>query len=279
MFMIGCHLSSSKGYLAMGREALRLGANTFQFFTRNPRGGKAKPQDPADVAAYLEFAAANGLAPGLAHAPYTLNPCAADPALREFAREVMADDLLRLSALPGFQYNFHPGSHVKQGAEEGIRLTAGLLNSVLTPGNRTPVLLETMAGKGSEIGRTFREIAEIISRVELSGQLGVCLDTCHVWDAGYDIAGRLDDVLGEFDREIGLGRLRALHLNDSMNPLGARKDRHEKIGKGTIGLEAFRRVVNHPALSGIPCYLETPNDAAGYAGEIRLLRGLLGEPA
>ena len=278
MFRIGCHLSSSKGYLAMGREAVKLGANTFQFFTRNPRGGRAKPQDPEDVAAYLDFARDNALTPGLAHAPYTLNPCAADPSLREFAREVMSDDLRRLSALPGFQYNFHPGSHVKQGEAEGIRLIAAHLNAVLSPGNRTKVLLETMAGKGSEVGRTFRELAQIIGEVELSDQLGVCLDTCHVWDAGYDIAGRLEDVLGEFDREIGLARLCALHLNDSMNPLGARKDRHEKIGKGALGIEAFRRIVNHPALAGVPCYLETPNDNPGYAAEIRLLRSLR-EPA
>ena len=272
MLNIGCHLSSSRGYLAMGREAVKLGASTFQFFTRNPRGGKAKPQDPADVAAYLEFAKENGLTPGLAHAPYTLNPCAADPSIRDFARRTMADDLERLSVLPGFMYNFHQGSHVKQGPDTGIRLIDELLNDVLSTDTKTTVLLETMSGKGSEVGRTFEEIASLIEGCRYPEKLGVCLDTCHVWDGGYDVRDSLDEVIGEFDRVIGLGKLRAVHLNDSKNPRSSHKDRHEKIGEGEIGLEALVRVVNHPALRSLPFYLETPNELPGYAREISLLR-------
>ena len=274
MLTIGCHLSSAKGYLAMGKEAVGIGANTFQFFTRNPRGGAAKPVDEADIAAYRTFAEQNGLHRILAHAPYTLNACAADEGLRRFARDTMADDLHRLEAVPGCLYNFHPGSHVKQGAEAGIRHIAALLDEVLRLEQSTPVLLETMSGKGSEVGGTFAELRAIFDAVERQELLGVCLDTCHVFDAGYDIAGNLDDVLEEFDRTVGLGRLRAVHLNDGMNPLGSRKDRHAKIGEGAIGLEALARVINHPALRDLPFYLETPNDVPGYAREIALLRGL-----
>ena len=272
MLKIGCHLSSSKGYLAMGKEAVKIGANTFQFFTRNPRGGKAKPLDLDDMASYSFYAQEHGLFPILAHAPYTLNACAADEGLRTFARETMADDLARLEHIPGTMYNFHPGSHVKQGADVGIALIAEHLNAILTPDLSTTVLLETMAGKGSEVGRTFEELRSIIDRVELSDKLGVCLDTCHVSDGGYDIVNNLDGVLEEFDRVIGLDRLKAIHLNDSMNPLGSHKDRHQKLGEGTLGLEALARIVNHPALRDLPFYLETPNDLAGYAREIALMK-------
>lgn len=272
MLKIGCHLSSSKGYAAMGREARRIGADTFQFFTRNPRGGSAKQLDPEDVAEFLAFAREQGIEKILAHAPYTLNACSADPHVREFARNTMADDLERLEYTPGNYYNFHPGSHVKQGAEKGIEYISGMLNTVLKPGQHTTVLLETMSGKGSEVGRSFEELRAILDRVELSDQIGVCLDTCHVWDAGYDIAGNLDGVLEEFDRIIGLGRLKAIHLNDSMNPLGAAKDRHAKIGEGRIGLRALSGVVCHPALRELPFYLETPNDLDGYAREIALMK-------
>ena len=272
MLKIGCHLSSSKGYLAMGKEAVKIGANTFQFFTRNPRGGKAKDLDLADVAAYRAFAQEQGFFPILAHAPYTLNACAADESLRTFARETMADDLARLEHIPGSMYNFHPGSHVKQGAEAGIALIAQTLNAVLRPEMATTVLLETMAGKGSEVGRTFQELRAILDQVELSDKLGVCLDTCHVSDGGYDIANDLDGVLTEFDKVIGLSRLKAIHLNDSMNPLGSHKDRHQKLGEGTLGLEALERIINHPALRELPFYLETPNDLAGYAREIAMMK-------
>ena len=272
MLKIGCHLSSSKGYAAMGREARRIGADTFQFFTRNPRGGSAKQLDPEDVAEFLAFAREQGIEKILAHAPYTLNACSADPHVREFARNTMADDLERLEYTPGNYYNFHPGSHVKQGAEKGIEYISGMLNTVLKPGQHTTVLLETMSGKGSEVGRSFEELRAILDRVELSDQMGVCLDTCHVWDAGYDIAGNLDGVLEEFDRIIGVGRLKAIHLNDSMNPLGAAKDRHAKIGEGRIGLRALSGVVCHPALRELPFYLETPNDLDGYAREIALMK-------
>lgn len=272
MLKIGCHLSSSKGYAAMGREARRIGADTFQFFTRNPRGGSAKQLDPEDVAEFLAFAREQGIEKILAHAPYTLNACSADPHVREFARNTMADDLERLEYTPGNYYNFHPGSHVKQGAEKGIEYISGMLNTVLKPGQHTTVLLETMSGKGSEVGRSFEELRAILDRVELSDQMGVCLDTCHVWDAGYDIAGNLDGVLEGFDRIIGLGRLKAIHLNDSMNPLGAAKDRHAKIGEGRIGLRALSGVVCHPALRELPFYLETPNDLDGYAREIALMK-------
>ena len=276
---IGCHLSSGGGYLAMGQTAASIGANVFQFFTRNPRGGAAKPIDKADVAAFIAYAAENGIGPILAHAPYTLNAASSDPRIRDFADGVFIDDLRRLELTPGAMYNFHPGSHVGQGAERGIELISELLLHVFGEVRKTAkgeiattVLLETMSGKGSEVGRTFEELRAIIDRTGLP--LGVCLDTCHVWDGGYDIVGDLDGVLAEFDRVIGLGRLKAIHINDSMNVLGAHKDRHEKIGKGKIGLEAFRRIVNHPALKGLPFYLETPCDLQGYKEEIELLKGI-----
>ena len=272
MLKIGCHLSSSKGYLAMGKEAVKIGANTFQFFTRNPRGGKAKPLDLDDIAAYRAFAQEHGLFPILAHAPYTLNACAADDGLRTFARETMTDDLARLENIPGSMYNFHPGSHVKQGTQVGIALIADHLNAILTPTLSTTVRLETMAGKGSEVGRNFQELREILDRVELSEKMGVCLDTCHVSDGGYDLVHDLDGVLEEFDKVIGLEKLKAIHLNDSMNPLGSHKDRHQRLGEGTLGLEALTRIINHPALRDLPFYLETPNDLAGYAGEIALMK-------
>lgn len=272
MLTIGCHLSSSKGYLAMGKDAVKIDANTFQFFSRNPRGGNAKAIVPSDVEAYLAFAAEHGIGHILAHAPYTLNACSADEGLRDFARRTMADDLERMEYTPGNCYNFHPGSHVKQGTEVGIAYIADMLNQILKPEQSTTVLLETMAGKGSEIGGNFTELREILDRVELTDHMGVCLDTCHVWDGGYDIAGHLDEVLTEFDRIIGLSRLRAIHLNDSQNPLGARKDRHAKIGEGHIGKDALIRVVNHPALRSLPFYLETPNELDGYAAEIALMR-------
>lgn len=273
-FYIGCHLSSSKGFLAMGKQATEIGANTFQFFTRNPRGGAAKPVDPDDAAAFNGYSKEHGFGRIVAHAPYTLNPCAADDRVREFAYNTFKDDLLRMEFVPGNFYNFHPGSHVKQGAEKGIALTAELLNSVLFDGMHTTVLIETMAGKGSEIGCTFEEIRAIIDRVETGDKLDVCLDTCHVFDGGYDIVNDLDRVLGEFDRIIGLDRLKALHLNDSMNMLGSHKDRHAVIGGGNIGTEALARVMNHPVFDGKPVILETPNDLDGYKREIKLLRSL-----
>ena len=272
MLHIGCHLSSSKGYLHMAKEALSIGANTFQFFTRNPRGGAAKAVDEKDVEAYLAFAPKHGIGTILAHAPYTLNGCSADEKVRAFAARTMLDDLQRMECVPGNLYNFHPGSHVGQGIEAGLAMIAGMLNGILWADMRTTVLLETMAGKGSEVGGRFEELREIIDRVELSGKLGVCLDTCHVSDAGYDIAGDLDGVLAEFDRVIGLNRLKAIHINDSKNPLGARKDRHAKIGEGFIGTEALVRVINHPALKELPFLLETPNELDGYAAEIALLK-------
>lgn len=274
MFYIGCHLSASDGFLAMGRTALSIGANTFQFFTRNPRGSKAKAIDPADVAAFLALAAENGFGTLVAHAPYTINPCSKDEHTREFARMTLADDLKRMEHLPGNVYNFHPGSHTGQGMETGIAQIAETLNAILMPGLRTTVLLETMSGKGSEVGSRFEELREIIDRVALSDKLGVCLDTCHVSDAGYDIADDLDGVLTEFDRVIGLDRLRAVHVNDSLNPRGAHKDRHARIGEGWLGAEALGRVVRHPALQGLPFVLETPNELAGYAREIALLKAL-----
>ena len=271
MLRIGCHLSSAKGYLAMGREAVKLKANTFQYFTRNPRGGAAKPLDVADMEAYAAFAKEHGIDRILAHAPYTLNACARDESLRTFARNTMEDDLYRLSYLPSSMYNFHPGSHVQQGVEVGIDYIAELLNELLKPEQKTIVLLETMAGKGSEVGRTFEELRSILDKVELQEKMGVCLDTCHVYDAGYDIVEHLDEVLREFDQVIGLDRLRAVHLNDSKNPMGSHKDRHEKIGEGSIGLEAMVRIINHPALRELPFFLETPNEPEGYAKEIALL--------
>lgn len=274
MFYIGCHLSASDGFLAMGRTALSIGANTFQFFTRNPRGSKAKAIDPADVAAFLALAAENEFGTLVAHAPYTINPCSKDEHTREFARMTLADDLKRMEHLPGNVYNFHPGSHTGQGMETGIAQIAETLNAILTPGLRTTVLLETMSGKGSEVGSRFEELREIIDRVALSDKLGVCLDTCHVSDAGYDIADDLDGVLTEFDRVIGLERLKAVHINDSLNPRGSHKDRHARIGEGCLGAEALGRVVRHPALQGLPFVLETPNELAGYAREIALLKAL-----
>ncbi len=276
MLRIGCHLSSSRGFLAMGREAVKIGANTFQFFTRNPRGGKAKELDLADVEAYLEFAGEHGIAQILAHAPYTLNACAKDEGLRQFAYDTMCDDLQRLSHIPGSMYNFHPGSHVKQGAETGISYISDMLNRINEHGFETPILLETMAGKGSEMGRNFEELRAILDRVEDSRRLGVCLDTCHVFDGGYDIVDDLDGVLEEFDKVIGLARLNAVHVNDSKNPRGSHKDRHEKIGEGEIGLDAFARIVTHPGLRNLPFYLETPNDLEGYGREIALLRSMAG---
>lgn len=272
MLKIGNHLSSSKGYEAMGKAAVKLGANTFAFFTRNPRGGKAKEINPSDVKAFLYLAQEQGLQKLVAHAPYTLNPCSADPDLREFARNTFADDLRRMEYTPGNYYNFHPGSHVKQGVETGIVFIAEMLNEVLTEEQTTTVLLETMSGKGTEVGRSFEELRAILDRVERQEKMGVCLDTCHVWDGGYDIVHDLDGVLDEFDRVIGLSRLKAVHLNDSINGLGSHKDRHAKIGEGQIGLDALVNVVCHPALEGIPFILETPKDDEGWKREISLLR-------
>ncbi len=274
MLTIGCHLSTSKGFLAMGEAALGIGANTFAFFTRNPRGGSAKAIDPVDAEALRDLMSANGFGKLVAHAPYTLNPCSDKPHARDFARQCMADDLVRMESLPGNYYNFHPGSHVKQGADKGIEMISALLNDVLDDAQTTTVLLETMAGKGTEVGRTFEELAAIIERVGLADHVGVCLDTCHVHDGGYDIVGDLDGVLAEFDRVIGIDRLRAVHVNDSKNPLGAHKDRHERIGEGYIGIDAFARIVRHPTLRDLPFILETPNELPGYASEIELLRGL-----
>lgn len=272
MFRIGCHLSASKGYLAMGKEAVSIGANTFQFFTRNPRGGKAKDIDEKDVAAFLQFSKENGIDIILAHAPYTLNLCSSDKGIREFAKNTMADDLMRMEYTPNNLYNFHPGSHTGQGVEVGIKFISDALNEILKPDQTTTVLLETMAGKGSEIGRNFEEIKEIIDKVELSEKIGVCLDTCHVHDGGYDVVENFDGVLDEFDRVIGLSRLRAIHINDSMNQQGAHKDRHEKIGDGNIGLDAMVKIINNIRVCNLPFYLETPNDIDGYAREIALLK-------
>ncbi len=274
MLTIGAHLSASKGYTAMLKQAVEIGANTFQFFTRNPRGGSAKAIDEKDVETFLQLMKEKDFPVILAHAPYTLNCCSAKPETREFARSTFSDDLKRMEYTPNQLYNFHPGSHVGQGEDTGIELISEVLNSVLFENMTTTVLLETMAGKGSEIGKTFQELKAIIDRVELSDKLGVCLDTCHVSDGGYDIVNELDRVLDEFDRTIGLERLKAIHLNDSKNPLGAHKDRHEKIGEGYIGKEAFERIINHPALKDLPFYLETPNELDGYAKEIALLKSL-----
>ena len=274
MFKIGCHLSASKGFLAMGKTAVSIGANTFQFFTRNPRGGAAKELDMADVEAYLEFAKENGIDVILAHAPYTLNVCSADSGIREFAKNTFIDDIKRMEAVPGNLYNFHPGSHVGQGAEAGIEMIAATLNEIIYPAMTTTILLETMAGKGSEVGRSFEELKRIIDGTEYSEKLGVCLDTCHVYDAGYDIVGNLDVVLEEFDRVIGIDRLKAIHINDSKNPFESHKDRHEKIGDGFIGCDAFERIINHKLLKNLPFYLETPNELDGYKKEIALLKSL-----
>lgn len=279
MLHIGCHLSSSKGYAAMGAQALEIGADTFAFFTRNPRGGAAKAIDPSDAKKLTELADAHSFGKLVAHAPYTMNLCAASEDIRTFGREAMADDLKRMEFTPGNYYNFHPGCHVKQGADAGITLIAQQLDQVLAPEQSTTVLLETMAGKGTEIGRTFEELRQIIDRTELGSRLGVCFDTCHVWDAGYDIAGDLDGVLEKFDKVIGLDRLKAIHLNDSLNPCGAHKDRHARIGEGCIGAEALVRVINHKSLRGLPVILETPNDLDGYAREIEFLRHSYSEEA
>ena len=283
MFYIGCHLSCAKGYLPMVKDAEKIGATSFQFFTRNPRGGNAKALDDTDLEAFLRKKADLGIGSLVAHAPYTLNGCSADESVREFARRTMREDLERLDRIrtvaerneiraAEIYYNFHPGSHVKQGMETGIQLIAEMLNEVLVPECKTMVLLETMAGKGSEVGGRFEELRAIIDRVELADKVGVCLDTCHVWDGGYDIVNDLDGVLAEFDQIIGLERLKAIHLNDSLNVCGAKKDRHAKIGEGQIGLEAMVRVINHPALMHLPFCLETPNELDGYAKEITLLR-------
>lgn len=272
MLKIGCHLSVSKGFEAMGKAALSINANTFQFFTRNPRGSKAKDIDPADIERFLALAKEHNFATLLAHAPYTLNACSADASTREFALETMRDDLRRMEYLPGNLYNFHPGSHVKQGAEVGIEQITALLNAILTPDQHTTVLLETMSGKGTEVGRTFEELRAILDGVTLSDKMGVCLDTCHIHDAGYDIINDLDGVLEEFDRVIGLDRLKAIHLNDSLNDRSAHKDRHARIGKGKIGADTLIRVINHPKLRHLPFFLETPNELDGYAEEIAFLR-------
>ena len=272
-FTIGCHLSCSKGYENMAREAASIGANTFQFFTRNPRGGKAKDIDPADIAAFNRLAEEAGINTILAHAPYTLNPASAKPETREFAIQTLADDLMRMENTPNQMYNMHPGAHVGQGVDKGIELIAEALDQVLLPEQTTTLLLETMAGKGSEIGGKFEELAQIIERVDLSEHVGVCLDTCHIWDGGYDIVGSLDSVLEDFDRVIGLDRLKAIHLNDSKNPIASHKDRHEVIGGGQIGLDALVAVTEHPALCELLFFLETPhNELVGYAEEISLIR-------
>lgn len=270
--LIGNHLSASKGYAAMGKAALALDANTFAFFTRNPRGGKAKEIDEKDVEKFLNFAKEHEFGKIVAHAPYTMNLCAAKEDVRSFSKEMLLDDLKRMEYTPYNYYNFHPGSHVGQGAEKGIVLIAEALNEALKPEQTTTVLLETMAGKGTEVGRTFEELREILDRVELNDKMGVCLDTCHVWDGGYDIVNDLDGVLNEFDRVIGFDRLKAVHFNDSMNDCGSHKDRHAKIGEGKIGAEAMRRVALHPLLEGRPFILETPNDDEGYRREIQMVR-------
>jgi deoxyribonuclease-4 len=275
MLKLGAHLSASDGFLAMGKTAESIGANTFQYFTRNPRGGTAKAIDEKDIAAFLDFANQRGMSDFLAHAPYTLNLCSDKMNIREFARNTLEDDIKRVGFLPDGLYNFHPGCHVGQGKETGISVIVDALDQILCPEQAVTVLLETMSGKGSEIGGCFEDLREIIDRVTLREKLGVCLDTCHIHDAGYDIIGNLDGVLTEFDRIIGLERLRAVHINDSKNPLGSRKDRHETIGNGFIGLDALARIINHPVLRELPFFLETPNELSGYAQEIALLRGLV----
>ena len=276
MIRIGCHLSSSKGYESMAKDAIAIDANTFQFFTRNPRGGNAKAINEKDVERFLTTAKEKDITPLLAHAPYTLNACSADPKLRDFAKRTMADDLARMEYTPGNMYNFHPGCHVKQGVKTGIEYISQMLNEILSPDQTTTVLLETMAGKGSEIGGCFEELKQILDLVDLSDHMGVCLDTCHVWDGGYDIVNHLDDVLNEFDRIIGINRLKAIHLNDSQNPLGAHKDRHAKLGEGYIGIDTFKRIVTHPILGKLPFYMDTPNDLDGYAREIHMMREAAG---
>lgn len=272
MFTIGCHLSASKGYLAMAKQAVSIGANTFQFFTRNPRGGKAKEINEDDVKAFLEYSKEHGINRILAHAPYTLNACSADSGIREFAKNTMVDDLKRMEYTPGNYYNFHPGSHVGQGVEVGIDFIAEMLNEILTKEQTTTVLLETMSGKGSEVGRNFEELKAIIDKVKLKDKLGVCLDTCHIWDGGYDVVNNFDGVLNEFDKIIGLEKLKAIHLNDSKNDLASHKDRHEKIGEGKIGLDAISKIINNDRIKDLPFYLETPNEIDGYEREIELLK-------
>lgn len=272
MLQIGCHLSSSKGFLNMGKEIVKLGGNTFQFFTRNPRGGAAKPIDEKDIEAFKTFAKENNINIILAHAPYTLNACSADADVRNFAKQVFADDLKRMEYIPGNMYNFHPGSHVKQGVDMGIEYIAQMLNEVLDKNQHTKVLLETMAGKGTEIGRSFEELQMIIEKVELNNKLGICLDTCHIYDAQYNIVDNLNGVIDELDKVIGLDRLCAIHLNDSKNPFASHKDRHELIGKGYIGIDTFNNIVSNEKLRNIPMYLETPNDMEGYAKEIAMLK-------
>ena len=272
MFKIGCHLSASKGYANMAKEALKIGGNTFQYFTRNPRGGSVKELNMKDVEEYKKIANENGIEVILAHAPYTINVCSADEKIRKFGIETMKDDIKRLEVVGNSMYNFHPGSHVGQGSEEGIKLIIKALNEILTKKQKTTVLLETMAGKGSEVGRSFEEIKAIIDGVELKEKIGVCLDTCHVYDAGYDIVNDLDWVLNKFDKIIGIERLKAIHLNDDKNPFESHKDRHEKIGEGSIGIEAFRRIINDERLENLPFYLETPNELDGYEKEIKMLK-------
>ncbi|MDD6880349.1 MAG: deoxyribonuclease IV [Firmicutes bacterium] len=276
MIYLGCHLTSSKGYENMAKEAISINADTLQFFTRNPRGGKAKAIDPEDVKRYIDLAKENNFGKVVAHAPYTLNPCSKEEKTREFAFMAMSDDLERMEYIPGNYYNFHPGSHVGQGVEKGIEMIAEMLNKILKPEQTTTVLLETMAGKGSEVGSTFEELRAIIDRVELKDKIGVCLDTCHVHDAGYDIVNDLDGVIDEFDRIIGLKYLKALHINDSKNPCEAHKDRHACIGEGYIGKEAMARILSHPKLAGLPCVLETPQESlAGYGEEIKMIREMI----
>lgn len=277
MLNIGCHLSASKGFLHMAKEAVSINANTFQFFTRNPRGFKAKDLDENDVKKFLEYIGDKNFAPIVAHAPYTLNACSADPKIRELAQLTMADDIRRMEYVPNNYYNFHPGSHVKQGVDVGIDYIVQMLNNILQPEQTTKVLLETMAGKGSEIGRNFNELKDILDRVELSDKMGVCLDTCHIWDGGYNVVDNLDEVIDEFDRIIGLDKLYAIHLNDSKNDRESHKDRHETIGNGYLGIEAIGKIINHPQLKHLPFELETPNDLNGYAKEIEILRGLYRE--
>lgn len=274
MLTIGSHLSVSNGFLAMAKEASSIGANTFAFFTRNPRGGKAKDIDPDDIKNFNEYIRENKFGKLVAHAPYTLNAASSTEKTREFAFMAMKEDLQRMELIPGNYYNFHPGSHVKQGSEKGIELIADLLNEVLFEDMNTTVLLETMAGKGTEVGRNFEEIKAIIDRVDLKHKLGVCLDTCHISDGGYDITNDLEGVIKTFDEVIGLDYLKAMHINDSKNPLGAKKDRHERIGEGYLGIETFEKVVNHPYLKTLPMILETPNELEGYKREIELIRSL-----
>lgn len=271
---IGCHLSASNGFLHMAKETISLGGNTFQFFTRNPRGAGAKAIDRTDIEKFLKFKEENGIGTILAHAPYVLNPCSASEETRELAVKLFADDIKRMEYIPESYYNFHPGSHLKQGVEKGIEYISEMLNTTLKKEQTTTVLLETMAGKGSEVGSKFEELRMIIDRTKFDGKLGVCLDTCHVYDAGYDIVNNLDGVIAEFDRIIGLERLKAIHLNDSKNPFASHKDRHEKIGEGSIGLDAVKRIINHPKLKDLPFFLETPNDSEGYAKEIALLKAM-----